>query len=340
MKVGDLREILRKYKSDDLQKLVVELYKLVSKDKKEDYKIDDLILNGGKEKVKVKLTKRYAVRSIKDIGAEIDLFVTNAKNFCYSEPNHVISKKERPKWRFVVKRLYKEIHASAQEGNSTKECANELQKLYELLTYGCEWIIFNAYDVFESIGITQPDFFLSIVKLKRKSDDVDVFIHDTIRLIHFNSLNRYTLYADLTSEFHTLCDTPDMKIMLVNQLKALYEETKKSPDYKPTSTLERNRTKNEISYKRRRELNEIAGHLLQVQCLLYNFDEGIADFKKCYIETNEEITLYVLVRILFRHNEPKIVLDIINAHLHVKPRSALLNLKAYIEKHKKLPGHI
>ena len=339
MKVGDLREILKKYKTDDLRKLVVELYKLVPKEKKEDYKVDDLILSGGKEKVKVKLTKQESCRPVKDIAAEIDLFVANAKNFCYVEPNKVVPKKERSKWRFVVKRLYKELDAAAQAGDSTREVAKQLQKLYELLTYACDWIIFNAYDVFESIGISQEDFFLSIVKLKRKSEDIDDFVYDAIRLIHFNPLNRHTLYSDLSAGLHSLCDTPDMKKMLIDQLKELYKEVEKSPDYDQSNSFGSSKPKNGLSYKRKRELNEIAEHLMQVQCLLYNFEEAIANLKKYYLDENEEIKLYVLARILFRHNEPQIVLDTINAHLHVKPRTSLLNLKAYIEEHKKLPWY-
>lgn len=45
MKIGELREIVKNHKKEQLEFLVAEMYKLISKEKKDDYNIDDWIQN-------------------------------------------------------------------------------------------------------------------------------------------------------------------------------------------------------------------------------------------------------------------------------------------------------
>lgn len=58
MKVKELRDTIKEYNIDDLNKIVVELYKRIPKQVKEDYEIDDFIINVKEEKKIVKEEKR------------------------------------------------------------------------------------------------------------------------------------------------------------------------------------------------------------------------------------------------------------------------------------------
>ena len=73
----------------------------------------------------------------------------------------------------------------------------------------------NSYDVFESIGITQSDFFNQVILLNlNRYDDKRDFINRNIKLIVNNSVNRYTLYSSLMIIFINYLDIPDMKTWL------------------------------------------------------------------------------------------------------------------------------
>lgn len=331
MKIGELRAAIKKHSKADLEFLVAELYKLVPKTKKEDYQIDKLIVKPTKNKKSAK--KKAKLRTIEEIAEDVEFFHDNAVSQHYLIPNTNIPKKERPKWRFVVKRLYKEILQAEKSGNSTVRCARELQVLYETLTYACDYIIFSAYDPFESVGIEQTVFFEQIIKLYRESLDISDFIHKGIKLTIENSLNRYTLYSELMEIFISYCQTPAMKEMAIDKLLKMREEFKKKP------IVTKNSWSNE-EYRKNEKLNYYTEFIFRLYAHLFEFEKGIKDFNLNSIQNTKEVSLYILIRMLFGFEKKQLIVREIEKNMKIKPRESLLKLKDYIKKNNKLPEYM
>jgi hypothetical protein len=120
---------------------------------------------------------------------DTNFFIENAYSQNYFAPNQIISKKERPKWRFVVKRLYNDLSLAARIDDDLPLAAQLLEKLYILLCYSCDYTLFNAYDPFQSIGITQKEFFHRILSLKYRYENSTDFVRNALLLLINNSLN-------------------------------------------------------------------------------------------------------------------------------------------------------
>lgn len=334
MKIAELRSIINGHSKKQLEYLVAEFYKLIPKDKKEDYDIDTMVKNPAKEKATKK--KTIKIRTIEEISEEVDLFDIYAREQYYLIPNRVISKKERPKWRFLVKRLYKEILIAANNGNSLTACAKELRKLYEVLTYSCAWQLFSAYDTFESVGISQSEFFEQIIKLYRKSLDINDFVFIGIKLIIDNNLNRYTLYSELMDIYLKHCETPDMREQALKAANKFRDETEKIPD-NPDYFYKK---KYGMSYEKINKLNLLTELIIKIYIELFNINSAVEFFKKYYIESDAEIKLYILIRFLFNANQPEIIVKEIENNMKVKPRGNLINLLNYIKKNGELPEYM
>ena len=101
MKINELREIIKKYNEKDREKLIVELYKRIPKSIKEDYNIDEYIIN-----LNTKMEKENIEITIERLEKEVNFFIECAYDDLYARPNKIISKNDRSKWRFKVKTFY------------------------------------------------------------------------------------------------------------------------------------------------------------------------------------------------------------------------------------------
>jgi hypothetical protein len=111
---------------------------------------------------------------VPDIGAlasETERFVSNAYNDYYCIPNSVVPKRERSQWRFTVLRLFKNINHAATREATVAKAAELLEKLYVMLCYSCRYTLFSAYDSFQSVGVSQEDFFRAVVRPKRRHEN-------------------------------------------------------------------------------------------------------------------------------------------------------------------------
>jgi len=156
MKVAELNKTIGGYTTEQLRRLLVEMYKAMPKRVKEDHGIDDMICSPASKR---KNRKSEVVPHIEALESETERFVSNAYNYYYYIANPVVPKHERSQWRFTVLRLFKNInHAVAMEANVAK-AAELLEKLYVMLCYSCRYTLFSAYDSFQSVGVSQEDFF-------------------------------------------------------------------------------------------------------------------------------------------------------------------------------------
>lgn len=332
MKIAELRTIIKGHQKKDLEFLVAELYKLIPKNKKEDNQIDELITKPVKEKKVSKANK--AIRTIEEISSEVKFFHQNALNQNYLFPNSVVPKKDRSKWRFLVKRLVKEINLAAQNGNSRRRCAEELQVLYETLCYACAYQTFTADDPFESVGISQIEFFDQMIKYHRDSMDYKEFIDKGIKLIFKNELSRYTLYSGLMETFINYCQTPNMKEVAIERTKKLWDSTNKN---KTKKTSWRNSDFEKID-----TLNHYSVLIFRLSLQLSEYETAIEQFKTKYIEKDKEIVLYIYISILFTYQLKDIILKELQTAKSdgIEIRPSLVQLLKHIQKHNQLPDYI
>ncbi len=122
MKVNELREIIKKYDEAEKEKIIVELYKRIPKNIKEDYNIDAYIAD-----INAKAEKGDKQITIEELEKQVNYFLECAYANLYAEPNRIISKTERSKWRFKVKTFYKQLNSFLPETDEGKKATDLLK---------------------------------------------------------------------------------------------------------------------------------------------------------------------------------------------------------------------
>ncbi len=155
MKVGELREIIEKYDSDRLKKTLVEVYKKIPKNVKEDKAIDDII----RYAYTVSNKKRSKKIDPERVIAEANYFMELARNGLYFKPNRIVSKSDRGKWRTRAKYLInslRDIPDSSEYYGKAGECFINMFKLF------CDAqgsYYFVSVKPFEAMKISKGDMF-------------------------------------------------------------------------------------------------------------------------------------------------------------------------------------
>lgn len=341
MKLDEVKKLIATYSKEESDYVILQLYKLIPKNKREEYDTDDLLQNPkahitGKKPVQ----KKESSVSLEGIEAEHRFFLENAYAQNYLIPNRYVSKKDRPKWRFVVMRLYKETLWKSGDEDSLARCAELLEKLYLMLTYSCGYILFSAYDTFESIKISQSEFFRSVIDLYNKCYDKPKYIEKSIDLITDNHLNRYTLHSELIWIFADTLNIPDLKYTAIDQ--ALYKWTVTQASL----AGERSKKKTFGSDNKEYQIQEKCNHLIEIAftcyCLLFEFENAINLFHEKYLEKDKEIALYILVRFLMSVQQPELIDEQITLaeKRGISPRKRLLEVRDFIKKHNKTPDYL
>jgi hypothetical protein len=333
MKIAELRGIIDKYSNDQMKLIIAEMYKALPKQLKQESGIDKLIRNPDPSIHSRSKTKQIEAPDIDLLEFDIDDFIENAYNQFYFIPNRIVSRQERSKWRFVVKRFYKDLLAAAGSKEDLPVAAELLEKIYDVLCYSCSYIIFNSEDAFESIGITQPDFFRQILLLKHENDENKSFIKDTLLLLINTRLNRNTLHSDLMYVVMEFLKTPEMREMAVSECTALLEVIKMGPRPNKESWEYRNEEKEKTNL-----LAEM-GFLCFAQ--LYEFENAVSYFNRHYLEASQEIKLYILLELLFRSNQKDLFLKEYDNSLKngVRPRIELEKTYHFVKENGKFPEY-
>ena len=335
MKVAELKSILAGRKKEEIIKLAVEFYKLVPKAKKEDYGLDAMILNPEAKKKK----EGRSGMALMELEIELKRFLENAREQYYLIPNRVVPKKERSKWRFLVKRWYKELINAKRKDADLEKQSELLTDLYNLICESCGYQYFSGYDSFQSIGIEQADFFKSVLELMQEARGKIALVEKGPGLIVNNYLNRYTLYSGLMVNLIGFLDIPDLKEKAIEKTKKMIMANKF--DYKKKEK-KRGWSFSNTDYGKKRKHNNLVEFVFRLYDGLFELDEGVRFFKEYYYDTNEEIKLYVLVALLFRKGEKdRIKIELENAIENgIELRSRLVNLLNEIKSNDRLPEYI
>lgn len=347
MKVPELREKLAKLKKDEIIKLAVEFYKLVPKSKKEDNNLDNLIENPTQPKL---VKQENSDLDWKDLEEEITLFISNAKEQYYVAPNRVVSKKERSTWRFTVKNWYKILISPKQKDVNPDLQIRLLTNLYELLCAGCDYVYFSSPDPFQSIQVEQTVFFKSLIVLIQEKIGKTESVNKGIELIVNNSLDRNTLKTYLADELISTLQIPDLKQAGIDKVKSMLKKKNEELHLYQKELAEKGKSKktnnfftyDKLEYAMKHKINDLTLIGLSFYESLYKIKDGITFYNANYIDKDDEIKLYVLVRNIFRDEYRNEIKNEIETAIKngIEPRKGLLNTLKIINDGEELPRWI
>ena len=288
MKVKELRDTIKQYNVDDLNKIVVELYKRIPKQVKEDYEIDDFIINVKEEKKIVKEEKKI---DFQEFVKEINYFLQCARMGLYASPNKIISKKERPKWRFKVKKYYKElinVDVNTQKG---KIATDLLLQLYSILSIGTTSLRFSNWDTFRSIQISQTEFLRTVLDRKMQEEVTKEDIKKCINILTLG-VDSDTLTDSLFYIYSDSLNNDKQRLMSIEVLK---ENIVELQDKLKTKEVKNSWNK---QYHIEKDINNFTTLILFLYININQVDDAIKFYYKNYIEDSKEVLMYCLLEYL------------------------------------------
>ncbi|MBR1444729.1 MAG: hypothetical protein IJ583_14490 [Firmicutes bacterium] len=322
MKITEFRQKIKSAEKEHLLKLTEEIYKALSKSKREeniDPIIDD-ILSGNSKTRKEKKPKDIPFDTLK---AEITEFLENANNDLYFSPNRVIPKKKRSNWRFEVKNFIKELDKITSSDPNAGQAAKLYKDIYNILSRSCHFYIFVSDNPFSAVGITQADFYAKLVlryfslgyTRERISEMLEIAVSD---LIDMNTLN-----SKLINEFISFLKTNDMRTLAIEISKekiSAHEE--KLPNKKDKKFIFYSG-----NYDIEEQINNLCEVILKLSILLCESAEGVEYYFKHNRACDSEIVLYRALNIIDSFNAAdKLWLDVYDKAVKkgIKPRDSLV----------------
>lgn len=276
MKVSELREIIKKYNEEDKEKIIVELYKRIPKRTKEDYNIDNYIMN-----LNVKVEKSDKEFTIERLEKEVNYFVECAYSDLYVSPNKIISKSERSKWRFKVKNFYKKLNSFLPTTEDGKKATDLLKDLFIILSFGTHYLTFSSWNTFGAIQISQSEFLMNIVQRKLANGITDDNLSYCIELLNVK-YDPQEYHKSILLSFESCLKTADARYMAIELLKKqvlLWKEKYRQKD----------------SYENETYVNYFVECIIDIYIELCEVKNGISYFHKQYINRDKEIKEYILL---------------------------------------------
>lgn len=276
MKVSELREIIKKYNEEDKEKIIVELYKRIPKRTKEDYNIDNYIMN-----LNVKVEKSDKEFTIERLEKEVNYFVECAYSDLYVSPNKIISKSERSKWRFKVKNFYKKLNSFLPTTEDGKKATDLLKDLFIILSFGTHYLTFSSWNTFGAIQISQSEFLMNIVQRKLANGITDDNLSYCIELLNVK-YDPQEYYKSILISFESCLKTADARYMAIKLLKKqvlLWKEKYREKD----------------SYENKIYANYFVECIVDIYIELCEVKNGISYFHEQYINRDKEIKEYILL---------------------------------------------
>lgn len=277
MKVNELREIIRKYNEQEKETIIVELYKRIPKNTKEDYNIDEYITNINKKMEK----GSSQILTIERLEKEVNYFLECAYDDLYVKPNKIIPKNERGKWRFKVKTFYKQLNSFLPQTDEGEKATNLLKELFKVLSFGTNYLTFSNWNTFGAIQISQSDFLKNIIERKLTNGITNENLKYCIELLNVQ-YDPQEYHKSLLYSFESCLKTADARYMAIELLKNQVTKWKE-------------RYQNDSSYENETYTNYFVECIVDIYFELCEAKEGIQYFHKQYIEKNKEIKEYIIL---------------------------------------------
>jgi hypothetical protein len=141
------------------------------------------------------------------------------------------------------------------------------------------------------------------------------------------------------SELITFLDIPDLKNQAIKNTKKIILKN----GFKPQEQIEKNRRFfNDGEFEKKQTHNNLVEFVFRLHIDLFEFKVATVFFNKNYYDRNEEVKLYILIRMLFGLNEKEIIKEELEAAIEkgIKPRENLLTILKIINKNNKLPQYM
>lgn len=292
MKVTELRKLLNNTNEEVLKKAIVEVYKLVPTGKKQDADfIIENVLSGNLIK-KAKPVEKIDYSKLSD---EINLFLENAYAQNYYAPNKAVPKKERSKWRFHVKRFVKELDKVPFDAEFYNEAVALLTKIYRMMCYACDYYLFSSEDTFQSVGISQYDFYKLVVEKTLAKGFTDETITTLLICAATGGLSRTSLHIE--QEMHLLycLKTNDVLKKAISKSKELIEST--------TNKYVKENGYSSRSFFLEREIHNFCDVILMAEIKLGEFKEGLVYYFDHVKERDLEVSLYCALDLIDMYTE-------------------------------------
>lgn len=280
MKVTELRKLLANADNDSLKKTIVEVYKLVPSSKKDEADLAIMnVLGCDVEKPKGGISET----DFNKLSEEINEFISDAYAGYYYIPNRYVPKKERPKWRFHIKRYVKELDKISSDSPFYHNATEMLISIYKLMCNGCNYYVFSSTDPFKSSGIGQYELYKMFAKRVLSSQYNNDELIDLIKCSSTGGLSTSSLNFSQQTVLVGLLKTS-------NELHNLLNLTKDLIDGK--IEIKGVNNKNLDSYIFEDNINNLCDLALITQIKLGEFDDIIAYYFQNCRYYNKESTLY------------------------------------------------
>lgn len=334
MNISEFRETIKTYKEDDLRLLLSEMYKAMPKKLREDKDIDGMVrdLHGYISNSKGKKKQEVQV-DFSDLEADIEEFIEYAYKQYYMAPNSYVHKSERPKWRFKVKAFINQLQTIPADSEDGQKATDLLGKLYNVLSYACNYYLFRSDDPFASVGIVQTTYLDTILKRKLGIGINRESVKSCISFVINSNVDRETTHIDLFYVLIGNLKTPDAKRMAIEQALVFKTELDKS---------KRANNRNYDDFSHREKVNNLVEGIAEIYMMLCEYDDAIAYYKSNYVYHDQEITLYCVLRMLFKHKLKDLWIREFDIAVKngIKPREGLQNMYEYIQENGNLPEFI
>jgi len=327
MQIKEVRSIINNYSEEELRVLLAEMYKAIPKKVKEEKNIDRMIedINSFKRSRR-RVTRKKESIDLDLLEYEVEEFVEYAYKQYYFAPNSFVHKKERPKWRFKVNRYIKQL----DKVDDNDLAIELLKKLYEVLCYGYHYVIFSSSEPFNSIRMSQEEVFNRIINRKFADGINPETITFALKLMAANKPD-----SSLIESLLQYLKTPDSRQIAIEQCDKLQQAVRNGRRL-TDNKLERSHSG---KYFIGEKINILVETAFYCYLQLSDYQTACEYFKKNYDEDDEEVKLYILLRLLHKNGLKEQWLSEYEraTSTGLKPRERLTKMYKQILKENKLP---
>jgi len=320
MLINDLKKTISEYKEEQLKKIIVDLYKLLPPKIIIEKKIDSLIISSGNP-AEEGLKKDSEHINIAILSKQVNKFNEFAYKRLFYIPNKYVSRKEQAKWFIQVKDFYKNISKTADTGENLIQCHRLLEDLYRVLCYSCNFITFRDKNSFQKVGIKQVEFYRVLLNLKYSVTSIRQFFEEGLILIFTNPLSEEAEDKDIIEVLLEFVKTPDSRQLAfevcIEVLRKCRQKEIKVNDYR-----------NHTVFHQQERINLIVITAFKLLNLLQETDEAIDFFQHNYLINDDELALFVLIKLLLNQGRSEYVIRVYEEALKrgINPREDLLNI--------------
>ena len=319
MKIQEFRNKMKQCKKDEVEKIASELYKLLSKSQKEtnaDPMIEEIISTGT---ISARSKKKAPVIDFDTLKKQVNVFLQYVDYGYYYEPNRVVPKAKRSKWRFEVKNFIKMINEIPADSEHGAESSQLLRGIYKRLAQGCGYYIFPSEDPFQSVGIRQPEFYNMLVKRTFATGFTDENLKNMLEDATTVNIDRNSLHVELDAIYANSLPTSDLKYKAIGFIKEYVKHYE--------AELKEKKKYSHDKYQLKADIEEMCKILLLISLSLCEPEDAITYYYKHVHDSNLEITLYKLLNMIDNYGDDKLWIRVYEDGLlkGIQPRSSFEN---------------